>query len=171
MAALELGEAFAGEGAEAAHLNTVLGRKGTGVETAWATALATPTSGHARFVVVLQPGLPVKPPTLFVPKAELHDARHAEMTWGPAQVGVAEGVVDALRAGVLPSDEVDDLMLIAAVWVDPKARDADAVRENNRAATLGALQGGAAGTPDVADLLESGGGWNPFHRSPADRPR
>mgnify|MGYP001421897508 CR=1 FL=1 len=70
-AVTQVGEAFAGSGAEAAHVNTVLGRRGGPVETAWATALATPRAGHVPFVVVLRPNLPVQPPTLFVNKATL----------------------------------------------------------------------------------------------------
>lgn len=41
----QIGEAFVGAGAEAAHLNTVLGEKGGPVEVAWVTALATPAPG------------------------------------------------------------------------------------------------------------------------------
>ena len=37
-----IGESFVGEGAEAAHVNTVLGGRDGPVGTAWATALATP---------------------------------------------------------------------------------------------------------------------------------
>jgi len=40
LALMAIGESFIGEGAEAAHLNTVLGRKDGPVGTAWATALA-----------------------------------------------------------------------------------------------------------------------------------
>src|SRR4029077_2341820 len=65
------GECFAGEGSDSAHVNTVLGAAGGPVETAWATALATPSSGHAPFVCVMRPGLPVRPLTLFVNKAEI----------------------------------------------------------------------------------------------------
>ena len=46
----QIGEAFVGEGADAAHLNTVLGERGGPVEVAWATALATPRLGHAAFL-------------------------------------------------------------------------------------------------------------------------
>ena len=56
-----MGEGFAGSGPSAAHVNTVLGRKGGPVETAWATALATPRQGHIPFVAVLRPNMPVKP--------------------------------------------------------------------------------------------------------------
>jgi 5,6,7,8-tetrahydromethanopterin hydro-lyase len=43
--------------------------------------------------------------------------------------------------------------LIAAVWVDPGADDADEVYRNNRAATAEALAAGASGLPDLDDVL------------------
>src|SRR5579859_3247716 len=63
---VQVGESFIGEGAEAAHINTVLGDREGPVGTAWATSLAMPRPGHIPFVTVLKPNLPVKPPTLFV---------------------------------------------------------------------------------------------------------
>jgi 5,6,7,8-tetrahydromethanopterin hydro-lyase len=163
MAALEIGEAFVGEGAEAAHVNTVLGPRDGPAGAAWATALATPSAGHAPFVVVLAPSLPVKPPTLFVNKAALAGDAHAALTWGAAQAGVAGGVADALAEGVIPAGAVDELVLIAAVWVAPAARDADRVYRNNRAATRAALALGRARGPALdAVLAARGRPWNPF---------
>jgi 5,6,7,8-tetrahydromethanopterin hydro-lyase len=145
-----VGEAFAGSGAEAAHLNTVLGEKGGPVETAWATALATPREGHAAFVVVTQPNAPVRPMTLFVNKAMIAGERHATLTWGAAQLGVASGVLDAVAEGLIDRDRVDDLLLIAAVWVDPAADRDDDVYANNRSATRASLARGF----DAGDLDE-----------------
>ncbi|MEQ1785714.1 MAG: formaldehyde-activating enzyme [Acidimicrobiales bacterium] len=162
---MELGESFVGSGGEAAHLNTVLGDREGPVGHAWATALATPSAGHAPFVVVLQPGLPVVPFTLFVNKARIDGDDHARMTWGPAQAGVAAGVADAVAAGTIGEDAAADLVLIAAVWVDPAARDADLVFANNREATAGALALGRAGLPTAAAVLaERDAAWNPFYR-------
>jgi 5,6,7,8-tetrahydromethanopterin hydro-lyase len=152
-AVTQIGEAFAGAGAEAAHVNTVLGRRGGPVETAWVTALATPRVGHAPFVAVVAPNLPVKPFTLFVNKADIRSEDQGRLVWGAAQAGVAGGVADAVAAGVVPGAEVDDLLLIAAVWVDWAAAGADAVYRNNREATTAALRAGAAGSPNVADVL------------------
>ncbi|MGQ0434077.1 MAG: formaldehyde-activating enzyme [Microthrixaceae bacterium] len=163
---MELGESFVGAGAEAAHTNTVLGPRDGPVGQAWATALATPRQGHAAFVVVLQPGLPVQPFTLFVNKASIAGDEHARMTWGPAQAGVAAGVADAVHAGVITADDAIGLALITAVWVDPAAADADAVFANNRRAVAEALAAGRAGLPvptDVADQRDDA--WNPFFRS------
>ena len=45
------------------------------------------------------------------------------------------------------------LLLIAAVWVNPRAADERLVFENNKAATLGALRSGREGRPSVAEAL------------------
>ncbi len=158
-----IGESFVGEGAEAAHVNTVLGDRHGPVGAAWATALATPRAGHAAFVTVLRPNLPVKPLTLFVNKAAIADAQHGDLTWGAAQAGVAGGVADAVADGIISEQDAEDLLLIAAVWVNPAAARADLVYRNNRAATRNALQAGARGTPGVADVLAARDApFNPF---------
>ena len=150
---VEIGEAFVGSGAEAAHVNTVLGERSGPVGAAWATALATPSAGHAPFVAVVRPGLPAKPLTLFVNKAAIAGEQHARLTWGAAQAGVASGVLDAVAAGDVAAGRVDALALIAAVWVDPAASDAEAVYRNNRAATARALAAGRRREPELAELL------------------
>jgi 5,6,7,8-tetrahydromethanopterin hydro-lyase len=149
----QIGESFFGEGAEAAHVNTVLGEAGGPVETAWVTALATPRAGHAAFVATLQPGVAVRPYTLFVNKAPIDGERHAGLTWGAAQAGVAAGVMDAVADGVVSEDDAATHLLIAAVWVNPDAADEAAVFANNRAATRAALRAGRAGRPSVHDAL------------------
>jgi 5,6,7,8-tetrahydromethanopterin hydro-lyase len=163
---IEIGESFVGEGAEAAHVNTVLGPREGPVGAAWATALATPSAGHAPFVVVLRPSLPVKPLTLFVNKAAIAGELHARLTWGAAQAGVAGGVADAVADGAIATDRVDALALIAAVWVDPAARDAALVYRNNRAATRHAIRAGQARLPALGDVLAAREApWNPFFDS------
>jgi 5,6,7,8-tetrahydromethanopterin hydro-lyase len=153
IARTQIGEGFVGSGAEAAHVNTVLGPFGGPVETAWVTALATPRVGHAPFVAVLAPNLPVKPLTLFVNKADIRSEEQGRLVWGAAQAGVAGGVADAVADGVIAPDAVDDLLLVAAVWVDWAATDEDAVYRNNREATTAALRAGAEGRPAAADVL------------------
>jgi 5,6,7,8-tetrahydromethanopterin hydro-lyase len=161
-----IGESFVGEAAEAAHINVVLGARGGPVGTAWATALASPSAGHTPFVAVLRPGIPARPLTLFVNKAAIADARHGNLTWGAAQAGVAGGVADAVAAGTIAAADADELLLIAAVWVDPAAADADLVYANNRAATAAALAAAVAGTPTVEQALAvRERPYNPFYRA------
>lgn len=168
MSAVQIGESFVGEGAEAAHINTVLGDRSGPAGTAWATALATPRAGHVPFVAVVRPGLPAKPATLFVNKAAIESTEHADLTWGAAQAGVSAGVMDAVAEGVVPQALADDLVLIAAVWVNPKAADADLVYANNRAATAAALRAGAAGLPTLEEALAARNvPTNPFYTPPS----
>ncbi len=149
----QFGEAFVGEGAEAAHVNTVLGALGGPVETAWVTALATPRRGHVPFVTTVQPGIAVRPFTLFVNKATVEDERHAALTWGAAHAGVAAGVLEAVAEGSLSEDDVRGQLLIAAVWVNPEAADERRVFANNKQATLEALRAGHEGRPELAEAL------------------
>jgi 5,6,7,8-tetrahydromethanopterin hydro-lyase len=145
-------------------VNTVLGPKGGAVETAWVTALATPRQGHAAFVVAHQPSLAVKPSTLFVNKADIRGDRHAELTWGAAQAGVSRGVLATVSGGSIPPEDVDELLLIAAVWVNWEADDPEQVYEWNAEATRLALEAGAKGHPTLESLLGSGPPWNAFFR-------
>jgi 5,6,7,8-tetrahydromethanopterin hydro-lyase len=162
-----IGESFVGEGAEAAHVNTVLGDRAGPVGVAWATALATPRQGHTPFVAVLVPGVPVKPVTLFVNKASIDSDVHGALTWGAAQAGVAGGVADALTAGIIDPAEASTLLLIAAVWVNPAASDAGLVYANNRAATRQALGAARDGSPSMEDVLAAAARpANPYYTAP-----
>jgi 5,6,7,8-tetrahydromethanopterin hydro-lyase len=97
--------------------------------------------------------MPVKPATLFVNKADVRDDRHAALTWGAAQAGVAQGVLAAVADGVIAAADVDDLVLVAAVWVDWAADAEEEVYANNFAATRDALAAAAEGRPALDDLL------------------
>jgi 5,6,7,8-tetrahydromethanopterin hydro-lyase len=164
---MAIGESFIGTGANAAHINTVLGRRDGPVGTAWATALATPRQGHTPFVAVVRPNLATKPVTLFVNKAPIAGTEHGNLTWGPAQAGVAAGVADAVAEAVIDEAGCDDLVLIAAVWVNPEASDTELVYANNRAATLAALRAGLDSAPPVADVLAvRHSPFNPFYAGP-----
>jgi 5,6,7,8-tetrahydromethanopterin hydro-lyase len=165
-----IGESYIGEGAEAAHVNTVFGERSGPVGVAWATALASPSAGHAPFVAVVVPGLPVKPMTLFVNKAPIAGDEHGILTWGAAQAGVAGGVADAVSEGILSETDADQNLIIAAVWVNPAARDAEKVYANNRTATREALRAGVAGMPQMAEVLAARHRpFNPFYSAPAGR--
>ena len=163
---IQIGEGFEGGGVSAAHVNTVLGDRNGSVGSSWTSALASPSQGHAAFMVVKRPGMPVKPFTLFVNKSALASREHAELTWGAAQAGVAAGVLDAVAGGVLSQEIAETAVVIAAVWVDPGASaiHQDAIFSNNRVATLTALTAGATGRPTAYEVLEDDGGlWNPFY--------
>jgi len=159
-----IGESFVGDGVNAAHINVVLGHRDGPVGTAWASALASPSAGHAPFVTVAAPGVPVVPPTLFVNKAAIEGPVHGNMTWGPAQAGVAKGVGQAIEQAVVDVDDVDNLVLIAAVWVNPNADNEAEVFQNNATATLEALQKAVKHLPIASEFVSAAKApFNPFY--------
>lgn len=162
-----IGESFVGDGVNAAHVNVVIGRKGGPVETAWTTALATPRMGHAPFVAVVRPGVPVLPFTLFVNKATMGEEPHVNLTFGAAQAGISAGVATAVADGLVPAKEVRSILCIAAVYVNPAADDERAVFENNRRSVGEAIQAAVEETPSVEDVLAlADSPSNPFFGGP-----
>jgi 5,6,7,8-tetrahydromethanopterin hydro-lyase len=158
-----IGESFIGAGPNAAHTNIVLGRRGGPVETAWVTALASPSAGYAPFVAVLAPNVPITPRTLFVNKAAIIGELHGNATWGAAQAGLAAGVTQAVGEGLLPADELDNLLIVASIWVNPEVNDLDEAFRNQREAACGAVRAALAGCPSPAELIATTIG-NPFYR-------
>ena len=132
-------EAMAGEGDERVHINLVLGSREGPVGHAFATALASPRPGHIPFLVVLRPNVPVRPATLFVNKAEIHEGLHATISWGAGEAGIAEGMREAIKAGALGGHDLDDLVMIVSIWIDWAAADEAAVLRNTRNAMRVAL--------------------------------
>lgn len=152
---LKIGESFIGSGPNAAHINVMLGDKGGPVGSAFASALSSPTKGHLPYMVVLQPGVPVKPATAFINKADLRGDVHESMTWGPAQAGVAKGIQECLIEGILPAHAENEWCVIAAVWVNWTANDADEVFRNNYLAAKTAVKNAIAEQPYLNEIKEA----------------
>ena len=163
-----IGESLVGESPNAAHINLYIGPRSGPVGTALATAAAAPRQGYIPFMVILKPNVPVKPITLFCGKADLRGAVHENMNWGPAQIGVGEGVAKALLDGVFPPEAADEWCIIAAVWIAWGADNADAVYRNNRQATYEAADRAMKKSPSLVDIRQAlASSGNKFYTPPA----
>jgi len=161
---MNIGESFIGSGPNAAHINVMIGARSGPVGSAWAGALSSPTKGHLPYMVVLQPGVPVKPMTAFINKADLRGEAHENMTWGPAQAGVAKGVQECLLEGILPREAENEWCVIAAVWVNWSAADADEVFDNNYRAAKGAVTAAMRNEPSLDTVRAAATAvHNPFY--------
>ena len=151
-----IGEAWAGEVPNGSHVNLVVARRGSPTAAAAAGALASPGPGHAPFLACLLAGTMVRPPTIVVNKSTIDDDRLRRITWGAAQLGIAQGVLDAVAEGLIDAEEADELVLLVALWVDPAADDEPAVKQANREAIRSAIADAVAlRTPDtMRDLAE-----------------
>ena len=136
-----IGEGWSGVAPNGSHVNVVLAARGSPTYAAAISMFAHPAPGHTPVLVCVGPTQqeyePVWPPTLMMNKATALDDRSQTMTWGAAQLGIAQGVLDAVADGLL--DTSDDVLVLVAVWVDPKASDETAVRIANRASVRKAI--------------------------------
>jgi 5,6,7,8-tetrahydromethanopterin hydro-lyase len=102
---------------------------------------AHPSPGHTPVLCCVGPTQqeyePIWPPTLMMNKATALDERHQTITWGAAQLGIGQGVLDAVGDALIEAS--GDLYVLVAVWVDARAHDETAVREAGRAAVRKAI--------------------------------
>jgi 5,6,7,8-tetrahydromethanopterin hydro-lyase len=163
-----IGEGWGGIKPNGSHVNVVLARRAGPTFAAAIGMFAHPAPGHTPVLVCVGPEEaryePVWPPTLMMNKATATDERHQTITWGAAQLGIGQGVLDAVADGLL--ETTDELAVLVAVWVDPSANDETAVRLANRAAVRKAIGTCVEGRdPDAAARLvaERDTLQNPFY--------
>ena len=125
---LRTGEALVAGGAPgtAAEPEVVIGALDGPVGTALATLLGDQVKGHTRVFALLNTDVQVRPATLMVSKVTVRGekaTRYTNILMGTVQAAIAHGVLDAVRAGDIPRDQVNDLGIICAVWLAPTIVD------------------------------------------------
>ena len=94
-----IGEAWSGDVPNGSHINMVLAWRGSPTAAVAVSALANPRAGHAPVVVCLGAGNAVRPVTIMTNKATATEDLHQRITWGAAQLGIGQGVMDAVAEG------------------------------------------------------------------------
>jgi len=150
-----IGEGWGGNpGPNGCHVNLVLGVRGSHVSAALLGTLTTPSPGHTPIMVVVGESQdsyePVWPPTIMINKATALEERHQTITWGAGQLGIAQGILDAVAEDLLPAE--GDVVVLVCVWIDPSASDETAVRDAARAATRNAVRQALGGWDEQAAL-------------------
>lgn len=79
------------------------------------------TEGHTRMFAIRACNQLVKPATMIVPKVTIKSEAYVNLFGGPVQSAVSDAVVDSVIEGVLPKDQVNDLCIIAMIWITPEA--------------------------------------------------
>ncbi|MFZ0057012.1 MAG: formaldehyde-activating enzyme, partial [Pseudolabrys sp.] len=95
-----VGESLVGDGNEVAHVDLLIGPRGSAVETAYCHALTNNKDGFTTLLALVAPNLMCKPPTILYNKVTIKDARQAVQMFGPAQYAVAKAVADSVAEGV-----------------------------------------------------------------------
>ncbi len=146
-----VGESLVGDGNEIAHIDLLIGPRGSAAETAFCNSLTNNKDGFTSLLAVIAPNLACKPNTILYNKVTIKDARQAVQMFGPAQYAVAKAVQDSVAEGVIPADEADDLYICVGVFIHWEAADDAKIQSFNYQATKEALARAISGKPTAAE--------------------
>jgi formaldehyde-activating enzyme len=140
----------------------VIGELDGPVGIALATLMGDQVKGHTKVFAILGSDVQVRPATVMVSKVTVKDSEYTNILMGTVQAAIANGVLDAVRAGDIPRDKVNDLGIIYSVWLDPSVSklDADEVDHEalfavHREATAKVIRKAMRGEPTIEWLLEN----------------
>jgi len=148
-----VGESLVGDGNEVAHIDLLVGPRGSAVETAFCNALTNNKDGFTSLLAVVAPNLLAKPNTVMFNKVTIKGAKQAVQMFGPAQRGVAMAVADSVEDGTIPMAEADDVFICVGVFIHWLADDDKKIQDYNYRATREALQRAVNGEPRAADVV------------------
>ncbi len=143
----------------AAEPEVVIGELDGPVGYAIASLLGDQTKGHSRVFAILNCDVQVRPVTLMVSKVTVTSTKYTNILMGTVQAAIANGVLDAVRAGDIPKEKANELGIIISVWLDPSVVDEkidfNILFETNRAATAKAIHKAMHHEPGIDWLLEN----------------
>jgi 5,6,7,8-tetrahydromethanopterin hydro-lyase len=161
-----VGESLVGDGNEVAHIDLIIGPRGSAAETAFCHALTNNKDGFTSLLAVVAPNLMTKPNTILFNKVTIKGAKQAVQMFGPAQRAVAMAVADSVESGVIPADEADDLFICVGVFIHWDASDDQKIHDFNYQATKESIARAVAGEPSSQDVVSKKGSMShPFSPS------
>ncbi|MCA1686240.1 MAG: formaldehyde-activating enzyme, partial [Planctomycetia bacterium] len=97
---------------------------------------------------------------VMVSKVTVKGSAYTNILMGTVQAAIAHGVLDAVRAGDIPRDKVNDIGIIYSVWLDPSVLkqdevDHEALFKVHREATARVIRKAMRGEPTIDWLLEN----------------
>jgi 5,6,7,8-tetrahydromethanopterin hydro-lyase len=152
-----VGESLVGDGNEVAHIDLLIGPRGSAVETAFCNALTNNKDGFTTLLAVVAPNLPAKPNTIMFNKVTIKGAKQAVQMFGPAQYAVAKAVADSVADGTIPAEEADDLFICVGVFIHWQAESDQKIQDFNYRATKEALERAVKGTPTAQEVVSKRG--------------
>ena len=158
-----VGESLVGDGNEVAHIDLMIGPRGSAVETAFCNGLVNNKDGFTSLLAVVAPNLACKPSTMMFNKVTIKGAKQAVQMFGPAQRGVAMAVADCVEDGTIPADEADDVFICVGVFIHWEAADDTKIQDYNYEATKESIKRAVAGEPNARDVVaKKGSASHPF---------
>jgi 5,6,7,8-tetrahydromethanopterin hydro-lyase len=161
-----VGESLVGDGNEVAHIDLIMGPRGSAAEVAFCNALTNNKDGFTSLLAVVAPNLLTKPNTILFNKVTIKGAKQAVQMFGPAQRAVAMAVADSVEDGTIPADEADDVFIAVGVFIHWLAADDKKIQEFNYKATRESIKRAVNREPRAKDVVsKKGSADHPFQAS------
>src|ERR1700692_2821829 len=148
-----VGESLVGEGNEVAHIDLIMGPRGSSAETAFVNCLTNNKDGFTSLLAVVAPNLITKPATVMFNKVTIKGAKQAVQMFGPAQHAVAKAVADSVAEGIIPQDEADNLFICVGVFIHWEATDDKKIQDFNYRAVKESIARAISGEPTAAEVV------------------
>ena len=148
-----VGESLVGDGNEVAHIDLIMGPRGSAAEAAFCNALTNNKDGFTSLLAVVAPNLAVKPSTVMFNKVTIKGAKQAVQMFGPAQRAVAMAVADCVEDGTIPAGEADNIFICVGVFIHWEAADDTKIQDYNYAATKESIKRAVAGDPKASEVV------------------
>ncbi len=152
-----VGESLVGEGNEVAHIDLIMGPRGSAVEAAFCNSITNNKDGFSSLLAVVAPNLACKPHTVMFNKVTIKGSKQAVQMFGPAQRGVAMAVADSVEDGTIPAAEADDIFICVGVFIHWLAEDNAKIQDYNYQATKQSIQRAIARSPKAAEVIAKKG--------------
>jgi len=149
-----VGESLVGDGNEVAHIDLIVGPRGSAAEHSFCQTLTSQREGVNGLLAVIGPNLMCKPNTVMFNKVTIKTAKQAVQMFGPAQRAVATAVADCVKDGIIPVEEADDIFICVGVFIHWDANDDKKIQDFNYEATKQALTRAVKGEPSARTMLE-----------------
>jgi len=146
---------------EVAHIDLLLGVKDGPVGKAIRRALDEPRSSHGLLIIN------ERPRTLLVPTVTVRTKKQATHVYEDAARGIKLAIEASIQDGSLPKEALDDLVMIANVFVHPASANRKRIEFNSYKAMRAAIRKAIEGRPTLEELLsEKEAARHPFRYAP-----
>ena len=144
----------------AAEPEVIIGELDGPVGVAFANQLGDQNNGHSKVLAIMNTDIMVRPATIMVSKVTVKSSKYTNILMGTVQGAIANGVLDCIRANVIPKEDVNNLGIIVSVWLNPSVAgdnnlDHKVLFDIHRKATTQAITKAIKSEPTIDWLLEN----------------
>jgi len=159
---IKTGEAFSGPpSTEVAHIDLLMGLKGGAVDEAIDKALERPNSKSRPRIISHRPKV------MLVPTVTIRTPKQESYLFQDAAEGIIVAINDSVRIGILPEQILDDIAMVANVFVHPGASIRQRIKFNNYKAMRAAIRKAIESRPTLDEIIKEKEAFrHPFKYSP-----